>query len=155
MVRPQNNRRAGHDIGQTGHFWGWIHRRRIPVKNEGRYLMPHVVIEEALDLAGACSSIPFESVRNGSEILKIVDVYLNRLNRTALVDCVAVEEGQAQSFFVQLSRKDRQITVRLLPATDPNKTVGVKRIMGTIAKQVHESIAGSRFGKTNLEEFLV
>lgn len=116
--------------------------------------MPHVVIEEAPDLAVACQSIQFTVVRNGSEILKIVDVYLNRSGRTALVDCVAVEEGRSQPFFVQLSQKDRQITVRLLPATDPEKTPGVKRLMGLIAKQLHEATVGSRFGKTNLQEFL-
>ena len=116
--------------------------------------MPHVVIEEAIDLAVACQSIQLTAVRNGSEILKVVDVYLNRSGHTARVDCVVVEEGRSQPFFVQLSQKDRQITVRLLPATDPEKTVGVKRIMGLIAKQLHECTAGSRFGKTNLQEFL-
>ena len=55
---------------------------------------------------------------------------------------------------MQLSQKDRQITVRLLPATDPEKTNGVKRVMALIAKQIHEATVGSRFGKTNLQEFL-
>ena len=129
--------------------------------------MPHVVIEEALDLPVASHSIKLTAVRNGSEILKVVDVYLDRSGHTELVDCVVVEEGRSQPFFVQLSQKNRQITVRLLPATDPGdcsrrrtpatdpeKTVGVMRIMGLIAKQLHESIGGSRFGKTNLQEFL-
>ena len=116
--------------------------------------MPHVVIEEVVDLAAASQSVQIASVRNGSEVLKISDVYLNRSGRTALVDCVAVEEGRSQPFFVQLSQKDRQLTVRLLPATDPEKTNGVKRLMGIIAKQLREGTAGSRFGKTNLHEFL-
>jgi hypothetical protein len=112
------------------------------------------VIEEATDLAVACQSIQLTAVRNGSEILRVVDVYLNRSGHTALVDCVVVDEGRSQPFFVQQSRKERQITVRLLPATDPEKTVGMKRIMGLIAKQLHESTAGSRLGKTNLQELL-
>lgn len=116
--------------------------------------MPHVVIEEALDLAVGCQGIKLAAIRSGSEILKVVDVYMNRSNHTALVDCVVVEEGRSQPFFVQLSQKDRQITVRLLPVTDPEKTTGVKHIMALIAKQLHEAIAGSRFGKTNLQEFL-
>jgi hypothetical protein len=116
--------------------------------------MPHVVIEEAIDLGSASQGIKLTTVRNGSEILKVVDVYVNRSGRAALVDCVVVEGGRSQSFFVQLSQKDRQITVRLLPATDPEKTVGVKRVLALIAKQLHESTAGSRFGKTNLQEFL-
>ena len=116
--------------------------------------MPHVVIEGACDLGIACQGLQPATVRNASEILKLVDVYLNRSGRTALVDCVVVEAGRSQSFFVQLSQKDRQITVRLLPATDPEKTTGVKRIMALIATRLHESTAGSRFGKTNLQEFL-
>ena len=116
--------------------------------------MPHVVIEEALDLEIACQSIQLAAFRNGSEILKVVDVYLNRSGHTALVDCVVVEEGRSQAFFVQLSQKDRQITVRLLAATDPEKTNGVKRIIALIAGQVHQATVGSRIGKTNLQEFL-
>jgi hypothetical protein len=117
-------------------------------------LMPHVVIEEALDLGLACQGIKVAAVRNGAEILKVVDVYSSRSGHTALVDCVVVEEGSSKAFFVQVSQKDRQITVRLLPATDPDKTDGVKRIMALIATQLQESSAGSRFGKTNLQDFL-
>jgi hypothetical protein len=117
-------------------------------------LMPHVVIEEALDLELACQGIKVAAVRNGSEILKVVEIFLNRSGHTALVDCVVVEEGRSKAFFVQLSQKDRQITVRLLPATDPEKTDGVKRLMALIATQLQQSSAGSRFGKTNLADFL-
>ncbi len=92
--------------------------------------------------------------RTGSEILKVIAVCLDRSGHAALADCVAVEEGRPQTFFVQLSQKDRQITVRLLPATDPEKTVGVKRIMALIARQLREAAVGSRFGQTNLQEFL-
>ena len=116
--------------------------------------MPHIVIEEAPDLGIACQGIKSSVVRNGSEILKVVDVYINRSSHTALIDCVVVEEGRSQAFFVQLSQKDRQITVRLLPATDPEKTTGVKRVMALIAMQIQEATVGSRFGKTNLQEFL-
>ena len=51
--------------------------------------MPHVVIEEASDLGRACQSIQLASMRSGGEILKVIDVYLNRSGHTALVECVA------------------------------------------------------------------
>jgi len=116
--------------------------------------MPHVVIEEAIDLATACQGIELAAVRNGSEIIKVVDVYLNRSGHTALVDCVVVEDGRSQAFFVQLAQKGRQITVRLLAATDPEKTTGVKRVIALIAKQVQQATGGSRFGATNLQDLL-
>jgi len=116
--------------------------------------MPHVVIEEALDLALACQGLEIGAVRNGGEILKVTEVFLNRSGHTGLVDCVVVEAGRSKAFFVQLSQKDRQITVRLLPATDPEKTDGVKRILALIATQLKAASAGSQFGKTNLQDFL-
>ena len=36
--------------------------------------MPHVVIEDADDLGIACQGLQPTTVRNGSEILKVVDV---------------------------------------------------------------------------------
>ena len=116
--------------------------------------MPHVVIEETVDLGIACQGIKLSATRNGNEILKVVDIFLSRSGHTALVECVVVEDGRSQAFFVQLTQKDRQVTVRLLPATDPEKTLGVKLVIAFIAKQIHEAIAGSRFGKTNLQELL-
>ena len=116
--------------------------------------MPHVVIEEAQDLAAGLASLEPSMVRTDGQILKVVDVYLNKLQRCALVECVAVEGGTSRSFFVQCAQKDRQITVRLLPATDPEKTPGVKQLMGIIAKHLHGALAGSRYGKTNLAEYL-
>ena len=50
--------------------------------------MPHVVIEDAGDLGIACQGLKLTTVQNGSEILKVVDVYLNRSSRTALIDCL-------------------------------------------------------------------
>lgn len=116
--------------------------------------MPHVVIEDALDLGLACRGISNQVTRSGAEILKVIDLYTSRNDHVALVDCVVVEEGRSQAFFVQLTQRDRQITVRLLPATDPEKSVGVKRLLALIAKQVHAASPGSAFGKTNLEDFL-
>jgi hypothetical protein len=117
--------------------------------------MPHVVIEEAPSLADACRALAPFTAREGGEILRLLDVFLNQAGRTALLDCVVIDPGApAKSFFVQLSQKDRQITVRLLPATDPEKTTGVKKLLATIGKMVRDAVPGSRFGKTNLQEFL-
>jgi hypothetical protein len=117
--------------------------------------MPHVVIENAPNLVEACRSLAPFTQRSGGEILRLLDVFVNQAGRTALLDCVVIEPGSAtRSFFVQLSQKGSQITVRLLPATDPEKTDGVKRLLGAIARAVHDSIPGSHYGKTNLTEFL-
>jgi hypothetical protein len=116
--------------------------------------MPHVVLEEATDLRAAADGLEPFVERHGDEIVKVLDVYVNRAGRTALVDCVVIEAGRSTSFFVQLAQKERQVTVRLLPATDPEKTAAVKRLMGLIAKRLHALVPGSHFGKTNLQDYL-
>ena len=116
--------------------------------------MPHVVIEEASDLAGACRALAPFTTRNGDQILKLLDVYLNQSGHTALLDCVVIDKGAARAFFIQLAGKPGQITVRLLPATDPEKTDAVKSLMALVALKLREIIPGSRFGKTNLQAFL-
>ena len=59
------------------------------------------------------------------------------------------------TFFVQLSQKHQAITVRLLPATDPEeKTPAVKRLMALVARRIRQIVPRSYYGKTNLQDFL-
>jgi hypothetical protein len=116
--------------------------------------MPHVVIEDAPDLVAVSRGLELFTERAGGQILRLLDVYVNRSGRTALLECVAIEAGTTRSFFALLAQKEKQITVRLSPATDPEKTDGVKRLLAAIAIRVRELAVGSRFGKTNLQDFL-
>ncbi|MGE0644852.1 MAG: hypothetical protein AB7P24_14375 [Nitrospira sp.] len=88
--------------------------------------MPHVVVEEAGDLQGLYRAFTPILHRSNDEILKVQEFYLSRSEKEALLDCVTIEQGTACNFFVQLKRHDNSITVRLLPATDPEKTPAVK-----------------------------
>ena len=77
------------------------------------------------------------------------------LDGTELRAALAIEKPDAQAFLVQVSLKDRAITVRLLPATDPKqKTPGVKRLLGLVARFLRGVYPGCRIGKTNLQGFL-
>ena len=115
--------------------------------------MPHVVVEGAGPLGlGYRKFQPF--VERQEEILKVMDLYLNQKENSLLLESIVIESGSQQTFFAQLSQKDLNVTVRLLPRTDPEKTPGVKRLLATIAGRLRSLFPGSRFGKTNLEEFL-
>ena len=95
--------------------------------------MPHVVIEEAGDLQGLYQAFVPMMHRAGTDILKVQEFYVGRSGKEALLESVAIEQGVARSFFVQLKRHERSITVRLLPATDPEKTPAVKQVMALVA----------------------
>lgn len=116
--------------------------------------MPHVVVEEAGDLQGLYQAFTPMVQRTGNEILKVQDFYLSRSGKDALLESVAIEHGAARNFFVQLKLHEKAITVRLLPATDPEKTHAVKKLMALVAGFIRKVYPGSRYGKTNLHEYL-
>ena len=116
--------------------------------------MPHVVIEAAGDLQALYQKFAPTLQRTGGEILKIQEFYLSRSGKEALLEAVAIDQGTASNFFVQLKVHEKAITVRLLPATDPEKTPAVKKVMALVAKFIRTVYPESRYGKTNLQEYL-
>jgi hypothetical protein len=116
--------------------------------------MPHVVVEGAGPLEEASRKLQPFVVRRGEAILKVVDLYLNQKANSLLLEAIVIESGSPQAFFVHLAGKEPSVTVRLLPRTDPEKTPGVKRLLAEVAGRLRTIFPGSRFGKTNLDEFL-
>ena len=96
--------------------------------------MPHVVIDEAGGLQGVYQAFTPIIQRAGTDILKVQECYLGRSGKEALLESIAIEQGVACSFFVQLKLHEKAITVRLLPATDPEKTPAVKKVMALVAR---------------------
>lgn len=117
--------------------------------------MPHIVLEKASNVEKCFKAIEpmMEKLPNG--ILKITDTYLNASKTSALLESIAIEDGMNQSFFIQLSSKGDAVTVRLLPLTDPEKTKGVKKLMGIVAHKIKQSNSEIYYGKTNLQDFIV
>ena len=116
--------------------------------------MPHIVLEKINSVKEAFEAVHHFANKIEGGILKVMDAYINASEQTALVECLAIEKGVNQTFFVQLSQKKSSLTVRLLPLTDPEKTDGVKTIMATIAKQIKDTNTTIEYGKNNLEDFL-
>ena len=116
--------------------------------------MPHVVIEEAGDLQGVYQAFTPLIQRAGTDILKIREFYLARSGNEALLESVTIEQGAVCNYFVQLKLHEKTITVRLLPATDPEKTPAVKKVMAMVAGFIRNVYPDSRYGKTNLQEYL-
>jgi hypothetical protein len=116
--------------------------------------MPHVVIEEVGDLQGLYQAFTPLIQRAGTDILKIREFYLTRSGKEALLESIVIENGVACTFFVQLKLHEKAITVRLLPATDPEKTPEVKKVMAMVAGFIRKVYQDSRYGKTNLQEYL-
>ena len=116
--------------------------------------MPHVVIEESGDLQGLYQAFTPLIQRVGTDILKVREFYLARSGKEALLESISIEQGVVCNYFIQLKLHEKAITVRLLPATDPEKTPAVKKVMAMVAGFIRNVYPGSRYGKTNLQEYL-
>jgi hypothetical protein len=117
--------------------------------------LPHIVLENVQSLKESYDSVPMIVQKLEKGILKITDKYINHKDESALFESVVVEDGKSQRFFVQISNHKKGITVRLLPLTDPEKTDGVKKLMGMIAYDIKQLNDDIQYGKTNLQDFLI
>lgn len=104
--------------------------------------MPHVVIESTGELQAVYQAFAPMLQRTEGEIVKVQECYLAKSGREALLDAVVIEQGTARSFFIQLKRHETTITVRLLPATDPEKTPAVKKGDGAGGRTHPEGVLG-------------
>ena len=117
--------------------------------------MPHIVVEGPASVDRFFQQFQPILDRSDARILKARDVFINPGRRSALVESTVIEEGRTRGFFVHLSQGEGAVTVRLLPATDPEKTDGVKRLLALIARQVLLQDPACKYGKTNLQPFLI
>jgi len=116
--------------------------------------MPHVVIEGEVSLQTLFDAFEPIEVRSGRDILKATEMYLGRAGHSAFVECIAVE-GRARTFLIVLDRKPTGLTIRLYPPTDPEKTDGVRRLLGLVAARVIRRFPRCTYGATNIEGYLV
>jgi hypothetical protein len=121
--------------------------------------MPHVIIEG--------KKIDFESIydyfiktveRNNNYIIKFEDSFLNQSKNLILIKTTVIEKNNSQKYYIQLMKKENQVTVRLDPITDPlNKTNVVKASLARVAKMIfafHKDSDNLSITKTNLEDFI-
>jgi hypothetical protein len=121
--------------------------------------MPHIIIEG--------KKINFESIyinfskiveRKDNYIIKFEDSFTNQSKDLILIKTTVIENNYSQKYYIQLMKKENQVTVRLDPITDPlNKTFGVKTSLAKAAKMIfaiHKDSDDLSITKTNLEDFI-
>jgi hypothetical protein len=120
--------------------------------------MPHIIIEG--------KKIEFESIycnfiktveRNNNYIIKLEDSFLNQSKDLILIKTTAIENNVNQKYYIQLMKKENQITLRLDPITDPlDKNSSVKKSMANVARIIISNHKDPlSITKTNLQDFLI
>jgi len=121
--------------------------------------MPHIIIEG--------KKIDFESIyinfnkmveRKDNYIIKFEDAFLNRSKDLILIKTKVIENNINQKYYIQLMKKENQITIRLDPITDPfDKNNSVKKSIANVARIIFSIHKDSDLSitKTNLQDFLI
>ena len=116
--------------------------------------LPHVVLNGKDSIQNIFEKLEPLFVRDGTEILRTMELYLERNKNAILIDSLAIESDKKKSFLAMITGRENGVVVRLYPKQEIEKTEGVKRILAEIAKQLLRKFPDFKTAETNLEEYL-
>jgi hypothetical protein len=96
--------------------------------------------------------------RKDSYIIKFEDSFLNQSKDLILIKTKVIENNINQKYYIQLMKKENQITVRLDLITDPlDKNNSVKKSIANVARIIFSNYKDSDLSitKTNLQVILI
>ena len=113
--------------------------------------MPHVKIAGTAPLAQLFGRLTVFEARDETGLRKISAYYLDQAAQQILAEAVVIEGGLPKNFFLQIKEREGMLVVRLLAATDPEKTPAVKRLVAQLGLRVAACAPGARVAGGNLE----
>jgi hypothetical protein len=113
--------------------------------------MPHVVFDGEADLALWAAAFEPVVVREGGDVLRAEQLYLEREARALLLESLVVEAGRKLVFYVRISRHERgSVTIRIDPLTHAERSPAVRRLVAEVAIRLWQRFPGLRVRATNL-----
>jgi hypothetical protein len=118
--------------------------------------VPHIVISGNLDFENIYREFEknIHILDSKTIIIKYSDCLLNKDKNIILVNTVVIENQKSMAFYIMIMRKENQITIRLDPFTDSEKTFGVKKSLALIAEKILERGYNLKITKTNLQDYM-
>ncbi len=116
--------------------------------------LPHVVLNGKASVQNIFERLEPLFVRDGTEILRTMELYLERNKNAILIDSLAIEADKKTSFLAMITGRENGVVVRLYPKQEIEKTDGVKKILAEIAKQLVREFPDFKTAETNLGEYL-
>lgn len=113
--------------------------------------MPHIVLDRNLNLNDFSNL--FKPLFQKSPLIKIHEMYVESKATNALFSTVVIDDSHHDFFIQVMSNKDRT-TIRLLPATDPEKTDAVKQSLAKLCLEIQTHYPEMKVIKSNLWDYL-
>jgi endo-1,4-beta-mannosidase len=83
-----------------------------------------------------------------------MDSYLESQKKSILIESLSVQGNKTTNFLAMISGREDRVVVRLYPKVEVEKTDGVKKTIGELAKQLLETFPDFKLKETNLREYL-
>lgn len=116
--------------------------------------MPHVVLEGPLTPEEVWLGFkPLHFSESGMQ-LKVLECYLREDKSEALVVALTVERGFTKRFFLRITGKNGRLTVSLENFGSPEKSDGVKRIIGLCGWYLMEADTRMTLASTDIAPFV-
>jgi hypothetical protein len=116
--------------------------------------VPHVVLKGHVSIEDVFKALKPLFIKDGDDILKTTDIYLERGKNAILVDSLAIQSGTKMSFLAMITGREDGLVIRLYPKIESEKTDGVKKILAELAKQLMQTFPIFEVGETNLIAYL-
>ena len=116
--------------------------------------MPHVVLNGKVSIEDIFKELKPLFIRKENNILKTMDIFLERGKTALLIDSLSIEDSKKTIFFAMITGRDDGVVVRLYPKIEVEKTEGVKSILAELAKQLLAMFPELKVGETNLSDYL-
>lgn len=118
--------------------------------------MPHIVLNGNILVKDLFLSLKPILIKNEKGILKTINYFLSQDENAILVETITIQNGRKINFFLFINQRDDGIVIRIFPSNEIEKTDGIKAIMAELAHQIMISSSNEiKYGKTNIEEFLI
>jgi len=92
----------------------------------------HVVIRGSLDLQRFAEAFRPILERDGGDILRADRIFLEASGSNALVECLVVEAGRKQSFYIKIAAHEAKFNVRVDPICRVERSEGVKALVARL-----------------------
>jgi hypothetical protein len=116
--------------------------------------LPHVVLFGVVSVEIIFKELIPLFIKDGTEILRTTDVFLERGKNAILIDSLAIDANRKISFLAMISGREDGIVIRVYPKIEVEKTNGVKKILAELAKQITKTFPQLKITETNLNDYL-
>ncbi|CAN5271861.1 hypothetical protein BH09SUM1_BH09SUM1_05240 [soil metagenome] len=116
--------------------------------------MPHIILRGPVSVEDVFLAFEPQSFTEKGNRFKAEDAFISRDKTALLIRSITIERGFTKTFYVRIGQREDGIHVGLDLLNPPEKSEGVKRLLGLYAWRIMQTNPEISVGATNLTDYL-